>query len=105
MGQPDSERIRRVGLRCLSQLQQSAHHKPDLSFLGRAMANDRLFYPPWCIFENRQSVLSGGEQSRSASCTECNRSSGILNINETLDCARFGSVVAYQFVDLPMDLH
>jgi hypothetical protein len=105
MRQPDSERIRRVGLRRLAQLQQSTHHKPNLSLLGRAMAYDRLFYPPWRIFENRQSVLSGGKQGGSASCTERNRSAGVLNINEALYCARFGPVVAYQFVDVAMDFH
>jgi hypothetical protein len=105
MRQPDSERIRRVGLRCLAQLQQSTHHKPNLSLLGRAMAYDRLFYPPWRIFENRQSVLSCGKQGGSASSTKRDRSARVLNVNEALYRARFGPVIAYQFVDLSMDFH
>ena len=69
------------------------------------MAYHRLLHPAWRIFENRQSVLSGGKQGGSSSGTERDRGAGVLNVNEALYCACFGPVIAYQFVDLAMDFH
>src|SRR5215475_12559107 len=100
--EPNGESVRRVGFRCLAQFQKSSHHETNLRLLRRAVTYDRLLYPSRRIFENRQSVLSCGEQCRSAGSAEGDCSAGVLDINETFDRTRFRPMIAYQFVDLTM---
>src|SRR6516165_10619777 len=105
MCEPNGKSIRRVGFRCLAEFQKSSHHETDLGLLRGAVTYDRLLYPSRCIFENLQSVLSGREHCRSAGSTQCDGSAGVLDINETLNRARFWPMNAYQFVDLTMNFH
>ena len=95
MGQPDGQRVGRVGRRGLGQPEQRAHHEGDLGLLRAAASDDRLFDLARGILVDRETAFGRREDRRAA--RRAHRDRRLVALHE--DDAFHRATVRLVFVD------
>ena len=87
-----------VGLGRSFHVEMQAHHFLHLGFVGVAVAGDGHFDLVRSIFENREAILVGDEQTNAASFCDGNTGSNVLLKKEFFDRHDFGMMLIDELV-------